>query len=151
MKIEFNEREAANILFSLVLGAIGMGVGLTLGPISRLQRERDEARASEERVGLQMGQAYRELQSVKAQCYKATAAQAPPADPTVQILNMVRPGLGTALGTIAQKSQDKKQALAAQQQAAVEPQCPAGTTAETSENWQGLRCVADEPQGTVIQ
>lgn len=103
MKIEFDGRVVTALFLGAIVGAVATVV-VAAGPVGRIQRELDESRAKEERVGLQIGQAYRELQSVKEQCYSKPVAERFPQsqDAAVQVLNMVRPGLGTLAGAVAQ-------------------------------------------------
>jgi hypothetical protein len=104
MKIEFNGRVVAGFLLGAFCGAVGLLVA-SAGPIGKIQRERDEARATVERQNAQIQQ----LQSTKS---SAPAAASP-----LQLLDVVRPGLGT-LAVAADKAikadQPKRAAVAAQ-------------------------------------
>jgi hypothetical protein len=136
MKIEFSGRVVAGFLLGGICGAVATGI-LAVGPI---QRDRDNARFTIEQQKAQVQQLQETVTAQQRQL--ATQSQpAPPQDPAVQVLNAVRPGLGTAAGalvTAAQKAQANKAAAAA-------VQCPAGSTPQTSPNWQGARCVATDP------
>jgi hypothetical protein len=100
MKIEFNGRVVAGFLLGALCGAAATIV-VAAGPIGRIQREREEARFTIEQ------------QNTQIQQLQQRATQQNSVDPAVQVLNMVRPGLGTLAGAVAQgmKASQVKPAL----------------------------------------
>lgn len=188
MKIEFNGRVVAGFVLGMVCGAVALAA-FAVNPVGRIQRQRDEATknladmtAERDRLLGVSQQMFRRINELTTQ--RTGQATAAPQDPAVQVLNAVRPGLGTALGAVAnaaQKAEADKAAKAGVDQRAlhqallrqetekhcpsghcaacpdgwklfstdretycVREQCPHGTTAQTSENWQGARCVAND-------
>jgi hypothetical protein len=184
MKIEFNGRAVVSFCLGLLVGGIAMGVGLALGPIGRIQRERDDARtqgtiaeARANRIkGSAQGFAQQWINTLKASgqtgsaggcidqwdpssCFNVSfgnglpaallatvpASQAPQSqDPAVQVLNMVRPGLGTVVGALANAAQKAQAAKAAADQQAMmqalqreqtEKHCPSGNCAACPDGW----------------
>jgi hypothetical protein len=130
MRIEFNGRVVAALFLGGICG-VAATLAIAIGPIGRIQLERDNGRVTIEQQKAQIQQLQQRL---------AAQPTSQSQDPAVQVLNAVRPGLGTAVGaltTAAQKTQAAK--AAADQQAA--NSCPAGSTPQTGP-WQGLKCVA---------
>lgn len=147
MKLEFNGRVVLGFVVGLVCGAAATLV-ITEGQVGRIQIERDVLRVERDYARATSERQDAEIQRLTAQRTGQTAAPtaAAPQDPAVQVLNAIRPGLGTAAGALAsaaQKSQLSKASKSADQQ-----QCPAGSSPQTDPNWQGVRCVATDPPGT---
>jgi|HubBroStandDraft_6_1064221.scaffolds.fasta_scaffold14344_5 hypothetical protein len=86
MKLEFNGREVFGFLLGGVCGVM-LSVALGVGPVGRIQRERDEARATVETQRVQIQQLQFQVQAAA----QKTADQSSP----LELLNAVHPGLGT--------------------------------------------------------
>jgi hypothetical protein len=151
MKIEFNGRVVAGFLLGGICGVVAT-VAIAAGPIGRIQEQRDAARATVERQSAQVQQ----LQGAVAAFQQRLAAQQSPQpatlpqsqDPAVQVLNIVRPGLGTVAGALVgavQKAQAAQAVKALADQQALANSCPPDSRLEPGP-WQGLKCVAVEPQ-----
>jgi hypothetical protein len=144
MKIEFNGRVVAGFLLGGLCGVAGMIV-LAAGPVGRIQRERDEARFTIEAQKAQ-------VQQLQATVATLAAAQSPQNQNPLNVLNAVHPGLGMlagAVGNAMQADQARRTAAAIAAQQAFEKAnaaCGAGSRLESSPNWQGLKCVAVDPQ-----
>lgn len=134
MTIEFNGRAVASFALGLIVGGIGMGVSLALGPIGRVQAERDDSKQKLAEMTAERDRLLGVSQQMFRRINELTPQSAAPQDPAVQVLNAVRPGLGTAAGALATAAQKAQIAKA-------QIQCPVGSTPQTSPNWQGVRCV----------
>ena len=153
MKLEFDGRIVAAVALGAICGAVATVV-IAAGPIGRIQRERDDTRAT---VVILSGEV-RELQSTIADLQKRLAAAAQqtqthpqPQSSPLELLNVVRPGLGTlavAADQAIKADQAKRAAAALEAQQAFDKanaECPPGSRLEPGP-WQGLKCVAVGPQ-----
>lgn len=147
MKIEFDGRVAMALVVGVVLGASAT-VAVAMRPVRRIQSERDQARATVESQRAAIDQrdaAILQLQSLTFQLQhpvQTTSAPQSQDAAAIQVLNAVHPGLGTLAGVASQAIQADQVRRAA----AAAAQCPAGSTPQTSPNWQGSRCVSTDPQ-----
>jgi len=120
MKIEFNGRAVASFVCGVVVGAVA-ALAIAAGPIGRIQIERDAAREDASILRQQLANSKADLQRMAVQQTPQTAPAAPRGaqDPAVQVLNAVRPGLGTAAAALAAAAQKAQAQKAAAQQALV--------------------------------
>lgn len=147
MNIEVNGRVVLGFVLGGICGAVAT-VAIAAGPIGRIQRERDHALlvVNEQRTNIAQLQGFIAAAAQRQQPLAPAAASPQSQDPAVQVLNAVRPGLGTAAAAVATAVQKAQADKTAAQQAAGVAQCPAGSTPQTDPNWQGVRCVASDPQ-----
>jgi hypothetical protein len=119
-----------------------------LPPVSRIERERDAARATIEQQRDEILQLQGKLAAVSAERdtfqgmlmlsavnQRPVAAPAASQSSPLELLNMVRPGLGT-LAVAADRAVKSAQA----------GQCPPGSEPQTSPAWQGAKCVEVTPR-----
>jgi hypothetical protein len=143
MKIEFNGPAVASFFLGGICGVIATLV-VAAGPIGRIQVERDNGRATIERQAAQ-------IQNLQAAIAAQQKPSAPAAASPLQLLDVVRPGLGmiaVAASNAIKADQAKRAAVAAQQAAGeqqalaealqreqTEKHCPSGHCAACPDGW----------------